>query len=127
MSTTDGRIFSSALEDIHFELEHILSPIASSQSLSELWDSITSRSEKCCSTTMTLARPEKLLAATECGSLRPFQLTDKKTTELALVSPDSLLILMRIFPVTDSWHAEILVEEVSLLSVVYSLLSDYSC
>ena len=75
---------------------------------------------------MALPRAEKLLTAAEFGPLRVFQLAEKKATELAMATADSLLILVRIFSMSQSWHADILVEEATLLSAAYSFLYDYS-
>lgn len=128
MSTTDGRIYVSHLEPIHLKLEHLLSPLSSSKSFTELWDQLTSQSEKCYSSALYLPRPEKLLQAVEQGKLDRFQMSKKKPTELAMVmvTPDSFLVLVQILSVKNSWHAEILVENPSVLPVVKSLLTEYS-
>ncbi len=126
MSTTDGRIFSSVLEDCCIKLEHMLSPISSTKTFDELWTCLVNHCESCCTSTMALPRAEKLLTAVEFGPLRVFQLAEKKATELAMVTADSLLILVRIFSMSQSWHADILVEEATLLPAAYSFLYDYS-
>ncbi len=125
MSTTDGRIFLSNLRPIQIKLEHLISPLSSSKSFSELWDRLTSQSEKCYSSALFLPQPQKLLKAVEYGELERFQMAEKPT-ELAMVTPDSFLVLVRILSVKNSWHAEILVEDPSVLPVIYSLLTEYS-
>ncbi|XP_059351271.1 uncharacterized protein LOC130691362 isoform X2 [Daphnia carinata] len=125
MSTTDGRIFLSGLEPIQLKLEDFLNPLSSSKSFVELWDRIVSQSEKCYSSALFLPQPQKLLKAVEYGELDKFQMAEKPT-ELAMVTPDSFLVLVRILSVKNSWHAEILVEDPSVLPVIYSLLTEFS-
>lgn len=125
MSTTDGRIFSSVLEEIRLGLEHIFSPLSSSKTLDELWE-ILRQSKVSCTSISLLPRSEKFLEELKHGLLRTFRLSDDKPNELAMVTADSLLVLMRIASVNDDWHAEFIVEDVSLLSAVHSLLSNYA-
>ncbi|EFX65242.1 hypothetical protein DAPPUDRAFT_264985 [Daphnia pulex] len=126
MTTTDGRIFLSKLDPIHLKLEHFLSPLSSTASFSELWDRLTNQSDKCYSSALFLPRPDQLLQAIEYGELERFQMTKKKPTELAMVTPDSFLVLVHILSVKNSWNAEILVEDPSVLPVIHSLLIEYS-
>lgn len=126
MTTTDGRIFLSKLDPIHLKLEHFLSPLSSTASFSELWDRLTNQSDKCYSSALFLPRPDQLLQAIEYGELERFQMTKKKPTVLAMVTPDSFLVLVHILSVKNSWNAEILVEDPSVLPVIHSLLIEYS-
>ncbi|KAI9565009.1 hypothetical protein GHT06_008751 [Daphnia sinensis] len=126
MSTMDGRIFLSCLEPIHLKLEDFLNPLSSSKSFVELWDRLVSQSDKCYSSVLFLPQHEKLLKAVEYGELERFQMTKKKPTELAMVTPDSFLVLVRILLVKNSWNAEILVEDPSVLPVIHSLLTEFS-
>ena len=130
LSTTDGRILTSVLPEIHLNLVHILNPLSSNYSFSELWESLFSLDEKCLSSSLALTSDtyEKLLSSVEVGELGLFQLAEKKkTNELAFVTTDSLLILVRIVSMKKSAHAEMLVEDPSLLVVIHSLLTSYSC
>lgn len=126
MSTTDGRIFLSNLEPIHLRLEDFLNPLSSGKSFDELWDRLVSQSDKCYSTVLFLLQHEKFLKAVEYGELERFQMTKKKPTELAMVTPDLFLVLVRISSVKNSWNAEILVEDPSVLLFIHSLLTEYS-
>lgn len=126
MTTTDGRIFLSKLDPIHLKLEHFLSSLSSTASFFELWDRLTNQSDKCYSSALFLPQPEQLLQAIEYGELERFQMTKKKPTELAMVTPDSFLVLVHILSVKNSWNAEILVEDPSVLPVIHSLLIEYS-
>jgi hypothetical protein len=126
MSTTDGRIFLSKLDPIHLNLEHFLSPLSSTITFFELWDRLTNQSDKCYSSALLLPQPEQILKAIEYGELERFQMTKKKPTELAMVTPDSFLVLVRILSVKNSWNADILVEDPSVLPVIHSLLTKYS-
>lgn len=126
MSTNDGCIYVSNLEPIDIKLEHLLSPLSSNKSFTELWDQLTSQSEKCYTSALFLPQADALLKAVENGKLERFQMAEKKPTELAMVTPDSFLVLVRILSVKNSWHAEILVEDPSVLPVVQSLFTEYS-
>lgn len=122
----DGRIFVSDLEPIHLKLEHFLNPLSSNKSFQELWDRLANQSEKGYTSTVFLPQPENLLQAVKNGELERFQKCKERPTELAMVTPDSFLVLVRILSVKNSWNAEAVVEDPSVLPVVYSLLSQYS-
>ncbi|XP_032778780.2 uncharacterized protein LOC116917422 isoform X3 [Daphnia magna] len=126
MSTTDGRIFLSSLKPVHLKLEDFLNPLSSSKSFVELWDRLVSQSDKCYSSVLFLPQHENILKAVENGELERFQMTKKKPMELAMVTPDSFLVLVRILLVKNSWNAEILVEDPSVLPVIHSLLTEFS-
>ena len=125
MSTTDGRIYTSVLKEIHLKLEHILSPLCSKFSFSELWECLSSQDEKCCSSAFGLDSSEKLLSAVESGELGLFQLTEKKKNELVFVTTNSWLILVRIVSIKHRAHIEMLVEDPSLLVVMHSFIKSY--
>ena len=127
MSTSDGRIYVSQLESIFLKLEHLLSPLSSNKAFCDLWDQLASHSEKSCSSVMLLLQPNKLFEAVERGALEKFQMDKKKPTELAMVTPDSFLVLVRLLSVKNSWHAEILQEDPSVLPVINSFLAEHSC
>lgn len=125
MSTTDGRIYTSVLKEIRLKLEHILSPLCSKFSFSELWECLSCQDEKCCSSAFGLDSSKKLLSAVESGELGLFQLKEKKNNELAFVTTNSLLILVRIVSIKSRAHVEIIVEDPSLLNVMHSFIKSY--
>lgn len=126
MNTTDGLVFISTLEPIFLKLEELLTPLSSNKTFSDLWDQLTNHSQRSCSSVLQFAFPDKLFEAVRCGVLERFQMDQRKPTELAMVTPDSFLILVRILSVKNSLYTEILTEDPSVLPVIKSLLSEYT-
>lgn len=128
MTTIEGRVIIQRLEALHLDLEFTLSPIERLEAdlaFSDLWKRFETLGDKSCSSSFLLKDPTKVLGAILHGNLQPFRYNES-TTELSLVSPDNRLMLVRVFSRENYWHAEILVEHPSLLSVAYSLITKYS-
>jgi len=128
LSTTDGRIFVSELKEFHLLLEHILNPLSNSETSKRLWIDCEAE-QHFHSSIFSLNEADRFLSAVEHGALTKFQMAATNADdqiELAFVTPHSLLILMRVVSVKSRYHIEILVEDASLLSVAFTLLSSYS-
>ena len=125
LSTTDGRIFCSTLKVIHLKLEHVLSSLSSTKSFAELWQTLTVK-EEACTSVLYLAHPTNLISTIKNSSLKKFQLTERSVKELALVTPDSFLILVRIVADKNRWHCDIVTEKADLMAIAHSLLHQYS-
>jgi len=128
MSTTDGRIFVSDLKEFHLLLEHILSPLCSSEIPQQLWKNCEVE-QHFHSSIFCLDEADRFISAVKNGALTKFQMAATNTDgliELAFVTPHSLLILMRMKSIKNRNHIEILAEDVSLLSVALTLLTTFS-
>ena len=127
MSTTDGRILVSNLKSINLLLENLLNPLSPTKMLSVVRNSALVQ-ENFYSSILSFGRPDKILPADENGALKRFRAAGENADgamDLTFVTANSLLMLARIESVKNHWQAEILVEDVSLLSIAFTLLSKY--
>lgn len=125
MTTIDGRVLVHRLEDVHLDLEFLLYPIEMDESFDDLWKKLEAQTDTSCSSGFLLENPTAVQEGIQHGNLHLFR-HKGSATELSMVTSDSMLILAKILLRDKSWHAEILVERSSLLSLAYFVITKYS-